>query len=253
MHKILKNVLFYGAILTVWALITHAKIWPNYLFPAPQDVWQSLRDGFDDNSFWVAIAISMKRVVIGYAISIVIGMALGFGIASSKFLEDTVGPLLTALQCLPSICWLPLAMLWFGLGEKAIYFVIITGSVLSITISMESARHAIPRIYTMAGRNLGAHGWKLFVYVLLPASLPHLVNGIKQGWAFAWRALVSGEMIVVGLGLGQLLMMGRDNSNMPMVLAVMLIIVLIGWAVDGLLFRSLERWFERRWGLGAAA
>jgi NitT/TauT family transport system permease protein len=253
MSRLLKNLLFYGSLLAAWALIAHAKIWPTYLFPAPLDVWQSLHDGFGDHSFWIAIAVSMKRVVIGYSISVVLGVVLGYGIASSKFLEETVGPLLTSLQSLPSICWLPLAMLWFGLSEKAIYFVIISGSVLSITISMESARHAIPRIYTMAGRNLGAHGWKLFVYVLFPASLPHLVSGIKQGWAFAWRALVSGEMLIAGLGLGQLLMAGRDNSDMNQVLAVMLIIVLIGTAIDGLFFRSLERWLARRWGLGATA
>ena len=253
MSRILKNVVFYGALLAVWILVTRAKIWPPYLFPSPLSVWQSLHDGFADNSFWIAIAISMRRVALGYGLSVILGMALGFGIASSKFLEETVAPLLTSLQSLPSICWLPLAMLWFGLSEKAIYFVIITGSVLSITISMESGRHAIPRIYSQAGRNLGARGWKLFVYVLLPASLPHLVSGLKQGWAFAWRALVSGEMIVAGLGLGQLLMVGRDNNDMSMVLAVMPVIVLIGWAIDGLIFRSIEGWFNRRWGLGAAA
>jgi len=253
MSRVLKNLVFYGALLAIWIWVTHAKLWPPYLFPSPLSVWQSLHDGFADNSFWIAIAISMRRVALGYGLSVILGMALGFGIASSKFLEETVAPLLTSLQSLPSICWLPLAMLWFGLSEKAIYFVIITGSVLSITISMESGRHAIPRIYSQAGRNLGARGWKLFVYVLLPASLPHLVSGLKQGWAFAWRALVSGEMIVAGLGLGQLLMVGRDNNDMSMVLAVMLVIVLIGWAIDGLIFRSIEGWFNRRWGLGAAA
>jgi NitT/TauT family transport system permease protein len=253
MSKLLKNIFFYGAILGLWGLLAHLKLWPPYLFPAPLDVWQSLRDGFADHSIWIAIAVSMRRVVIGYAISVVLGMVLSFGIASSKFLEDTVGPLLTSLQSLPSICWLPLAMLWFGLSEKAIYFVIITGSVLSITISMESGRHAIPRIYSMAGRTLGASGWKLFLFVLLPASLPHLLAGLKQGWAFAWRALVSGEMIVAGLGLGQLLMMGRDNSDMSAVLAVMLVIILLGWLIDGLIFRSVERRLNRIWGTGALA
>ncbi len=253
MSRILKNLVFYGSLLTAWALIAHAKIWPPYLLPAPFDVWRSLRDGFADHSFWIAIGVSMRRVAIGYALSVVMGMILGFGIAGSKFLEQTVAPLLTSLQSLPSICWLPLAMLWFGLSERAIYFVIIAGSVLSITISMESGRHAIPRIYSQAGRNLGARGWKLIVFVLLPASLPHLVSGLKQGWAFAWRALVSGEMIVAGLGLGQLLMVGRDNSDMSMVLAVMLVIVVIGWAIDGLIFRGIEGWFSRRWGLGAPA
>lgn len=253
MSRVLKNLVFYASLLGLWGFIAHARIWPPYLVPAPQDVGQALRDGFSDHSFWIAIAVSMRRVAIGYAISVVLGMALGFGIASNKFLEETVGPLLTSLQSLPSICWLPLAMLWFGLSEKAIYFVIITGSVLSITISMESGRHAIPRIYSLAGRNLGAGGWKLFAYVLLPASLPHLVSGLKQGWAFAWRALVSGEMLVSGLGLGQLLMTGRDNNDMSMVLAVMLVIILLGWTIDRLVFRSMERWFKRRWGLGAMA
>lgn len=253
MSRILKNVFFYGSLVAAWAFLAHAKLWPPYLFPAPSDVWQSLHDGFTDHSIWIAILVSMRRVVVGYLLSVVLGMILGFAIASSKFLEDTVAPLLTSLQSLPSICWLPLAMLWFGLSEKAIYFVIITGSVLSITISMESGRHAIPRIYSMAGRTLGARGWRLFVYVLLPASLPHLLSGLKQGWAFAWRALVSGEMIVAGLGLGQLLMVGRDNSDMSMVLAVMLIIVLIGWAIDGLIFRNIEGHLNRRWGVGTTS
>ena len=253
MKRAARLIVFYAGLLALWTLLAELKIWPPYLFPTPWGVSGALYDGFKDHSYWIAIAVSMRRVLIGYAISVVLGMILGLGVASSKFLEETVAPLLTSLQSLPSICWLPLAMLWFGLSEKAIYFVIITGSVLSITISMESGRHAIPRIYSQAGRNLGARGWKLFVYVLLPASLPHLVSGLKQGWAFAWRALVSGEMIVAGLGLGQLLMVGRDNNDMSMVLAVMLVIVLIGWAIDGLIFRSIEGWFNRRWGLGAAA
>jgi len=251
MSRVLKNLAFYASLLGIWAMLAHSGAWPSYLFPAPLDVWNSLHGGFADHTFWIAIGVSMRRVVIGYVLSVILGMILGFGIASSKFLEDTVGPLLTSLQSLPSICWLPLAMLWFGLSEKAIYFVIITGSVLSVTISMESGRHAIPRIYSMAGRTLGARGWRLFVYVLLPASLPHLLSGLKQGWAFAWRALVSGEMIVAGLGLGQLLMVGRDNSDMSMVLAVMLVIVIIGWAIDGVVFRSIERRLNRRWGVGA--
>jgi NitT/TauT family transport system permease protein len=185
-------------------------------------------------------------------LSVFLGLGLGLLVASSRFLEDTVGGLLMSLQSLPSICWLPLAVLWFGLSEKAILFVVIMGSLLSITISMESGRHQMPRIYGMAGRNLGARGLRLFFFVLLPASLPYILSGLKQGWAFAWRALISGEMIFVSLGLGQLLMLGRDLNDMSQVVAVMILIVAIGYAVDGLIFRTLERRLQQRWGVERA-
>jgi NitT/TauT family transport system permease protein len=159
---------------------------------------------------------------------------------------------LVSLQSLPSICWLPLAVLWFGLTEKAILFVVVMGSLLSVTIAMETGRHQMPKIYGMAGRNLGAKGFKLFWYVLLPASLPFILTGLKQGWAFAWRSLISGEMIFVSLGLGQLLMMGRDLNDMSQVIAVMILIIAIGYVVDGLVFKTCERRLQQRWGLSPA-
>ncbi|HZR31529.1 MAG TPA: ABC transporter permease [Terriglobales bacterium] len=252
MKRITRQVLFYAALLAIWVVIARLKIWPPYLVPTPKGVWDSLVSGFSDRTFWIAIEVSMRRIAIGYGISVVLGMVLGLVLASSRFLEETVGGLLVSLQSLPSICWLPLAVLWFGLSEKAIIFVIVMGSLLSITISMEDARHQMPKIYGMAGRNLGAGGLKLFLYVLLPASLPYLVSGLKQGWAFAWRSLISGEMIFVSLGLGQLLMMGRDLNDMSRVIAVMGLIVGIGYIVDGLLFRSFERRLEEKWGSAAA-
>jgi NitT/TauT family transport system permease protein len=253
MKRALRQVTFYAALLGLWMLVAHLKIWPPYIFPHPKSVWDSLVAGFSDHSFWIAIQVSMRRIAIGYGISIVVGIALGMAIASSKFLEETLGGLLVSLQSLPSICWLPLAVLWFGLTEKAILFVVIMGSVLSLTIAMETGRQQMPKIFGMAGRNLGAHGWRLFLYVLLPASLPYLVSGLKQGWAFAWRSLISGEMIFVSLGLGQLLMMGRDLNDMSQVIAVMALIVVIGYVVDGLLFRTLERRLQDKWGLAPVA
>jgi NitT/TauT family transport system permease protein len=250
--KLAKQVVFYGLLLAVWFAVARMRIWPPYLFPAPSSVWQALRDGFADHSFWIAIGTSMRRVLLGYGLSVFLGLGLGLLVASSRFLEDTVGGLLMSLQSLPSICWLPLAVLWFGLSEKAILFVVIMGSLLSITISMESGRHQMPRIYGMAGRNLGARGLRLFFFVLLPASLPYILSGLKQGWAFAWRALISGEMIFVSLGLGQLLMLGRDLNDMSQVVAVMILIVAIGYAVDGLIFRTLERRLQQRWGVERA-
>src|SRR6204780_870246 len=206
MKRAARYIIFYTALFGLWALLAELKIWPPYLFPTPWGVGQALYAGFQDHSYFIAIRVSMQRVLIGYSISVVLGMVLGLGVASSKFLEETLGGLLVSLQSLPSICWLPLAVLWFGLSEKAILFVVVMGSLLSVTIAMEDGRKQMPKIYKMAGRNLGARGFKLFWYVLLPASLPYILSGLKQGWAFAWRSLISGEMIFVSLGLGQLLM-----------------------------------------------
>jgi NitT/TauT family transport system permease protein len=250
--KFARHAIFYGALLGIWFLLARLRIWPQYVFPTPQGVAQSLFAGFADHSFWIAIAVSMKRMLIGYGLSVVLGMILGLGVASNKFLEETMGGLLVSLQSLPSICWLPLAVLWFGLTEKAILFVVVMGSLLSVTIAMETGRQQMPRIYGMAGRNLGARGLRLFWYVLLPASLPYIVSGLKQGWAFAWRSLISGEMIFVSLGLGQQLMMGRDLNDMNLVIAVMILIIAIGYIVDGLVFKTVERHLQQKWGLAPA-
>jgi NitT/TauT family transport system permease protein len=252
MKRFARHAIFYGAILIIWAVLAKLKIWPSYVFPTPKGVAESLWAGFADHSFWIAIVVSMKRMLLGYALSVVLGMILGLGVASNKFLEETMGGLLVSLQSLPSICWLPLAVLWFGLTEKAILFVVVMGSLLSVTIAMETGRQQMPKIYGMAGRNLGARGFKLFWYVLLPASLPFILSGLKQGWAFAWRSLISGEMIFVSLGLGQLLMMGRDLNDMSQVIAVMLLIIAIGYVVDGLVFKTIERRLQHKWGLSPA-
>jgi len=250
--RLARYVVFYGALLGLWLLLAELKIWPPYLFPAPKGVVDALYAGFADHSFWIAIAVSMRRVVIGYAISVVLGMILGLGVASNKFLEETMGGLLVSLQSLPSICWWPLALLWFGLNQNAILFVVIMGSLLSVTIAMEDGRKQMPKIYGMAGRNLGARGFPLFWHVLLPASLPYIVSGLKQGWAFAWRSLITAEMLYLSLGLGQLLMMGRDLNDMSQVIAVMMLIIAIGYVVDGLVFKTIERRLQHRWGLVSA-
>ena len=252
MKRLAKHVIFYAVLIGIWFLLAKLKIWPPYVFPAPWNVAQSLYAGFEDHSFWIAILITMKRMLMGYGLAVVLGMVLGLGVASNKFLEETMGGLLVGLQSLPSICWQPLAVLWFGLTEKAILFVVVMGALLSVTISMEDGRKQMPKIFGMAGRNLGAKGFKLFWYVLLPASLPFVLNGLKQGWAFAWRSLIQAEMIFVTLGLGQQLIMGRELSDMGQVIAVMILIVVIGYVVDGLVFKTAERRLHQRWGLAPA-
>jgi NitT/TauT family transport system permease protein len=251
--KTINQVIFASGALVLWEGLALLKLWPPYVFPTPQGVAESLWTGFADHSFWIGIAVSMRRVAIGYAISVVLGILLGMLLTSSRFLEDTMGRLVLSLQSLPSICWLPMAVLWFGLTEKAIIFVAVTGSLLAVTQATKSGFENVPRILSMAGRNLGAKGPQLFRYVLLPASLPYLVDGLRQGWAFAWRSLISGEMIFVTVGLGQLLMMGRDLNDINQVFSVMVLIAAIGYTVDGILFRRLETSLRHKWGLATAA
>jgi NitT/TauT family transport system permease protein len=247
-----RYIAFYGALLGLWTILAKLKIWPSYLFPTPWGVTAELYNGFQDHSYWIAIVVSMKRVLLGYGVSVALGMILGLGITSSKFLEETMGGLLVSLQSLPSICWWPVALLWFGFNQNAILFVVVMGSLLSVTIAMEDGRKQMPKIYAMAGRNLGARGFQLFWYVLLPASLPYIVTGLKQAWAFAWRSLITAEMLYVSLGLGQVLMMGRETSNTNAVIAVMILIITIGYIVDGLVFKTIEKRLHQRWGLAPA-
>lgn len=253
MKRSVNQLIFAAAVLVVWEGLALLKIWPPYLFPTPQGVTQSLWDGFKDHSIWIGIVVSMRRVVIGYLISVVLGILLGMLLASNQFLDDTVGRVILGLQSLPSSCWVPIALLWFGLSETAIIFVTITGSLLAVTQATKSGFDNVPRILTMAGRNLGAKGPQMFWHVLLPASLPYLVDGLRQGWAFAWRSLITGEMIYISLGLGQLLMAGRDNEDINLVVAVMILIAALGYAVDGVLFRRLDTTLRSKWGMATVA
>lgn len=249
MKRSANNLLFYGGLLTLWQVVVELRIWPPYLFPSPLQVLESIWIGLTDDTFLTAWWISMRRIAIGYGISVLLGILIGVAIHASEYLQSTLGALLVSVQSLPSLCWLPLAVLWFGLSENAILFVVIAGSLLAVSINTHSGLAHTPRIYAMAGRNFGAHGLRLFLYVLLPASLPHLIAGLKQAWAFAWRSLVSGEMLFVSLGLGHLLMMGRDLNDINRVIAVMLVIVATGYSVDQLLFSPVETIVRRRWGV----
>lgn len=250
--KWLKPLAFYLFLVLLWQEVYRQQWWPSYVFPSPLDVLHALNQGFHDGTIPQGFKVSLARVAAGYAISLLLGGALGALLAASRQVRETVGGLVLSLQSLPSLCWLPLAILWFGLSEKAILFVVVMGSMLAVTIGTESSLRNVPRIYLLAGKNLGARGPRLLFSVLLPASLPNLIAGWKQGWAFAWRSLISGEMIFVTLGLGQLLMMGRDLNDISQVIAVMILIMLVGFSCDRLLFAPLERHLRRRWGVADA-
>ena len=192
---------------------------------------------------------SMLRLMQGYFISVSIGVPLGIGIARSSFLRMTLKPLVMGLQALPSICWLPLAILWFGLSDAAILFVVVMGSLLAISISTEDGVNSIQPQLILAAGTLGIRGLRFYGGVLVPAALPGIVTGLKLGWSFAWRALMAGELLFVSGGLGQLLTAGRELLDVAQVVAVMIAIIVLGTAMDRLLFQTVEMRVRRRWGL----
>ncbi|HEY7955906.1 MAG TPA: ABC transporter permease [Polyangia bacterium] len=218
------------------------------MLPGPVAVAASLVHTARDGTLGLGVLTSLRRLLIGYGLSAAVGIALGMLIGRLALLRATLGPMVVGLQALPSICWLPLALLWFGLSEKAILFVVVMGSVLAITIATEGAVRAVPPLYVRAARTMGARRLRLYARVILPASLPGITTGLKLGWTFAWRSLMAGELLYVAGGLGQLLTLGRELNDMARVMAVMVVIVVLGLAFERLLFGALERRVRERWG-----
>mgnify|MGYP001174260394 CR=1 FL=1 len=244
----LVKVLFFAGLVLLWELLARLAIWPPYMFPSPLEVASSVADGFADGTFVDAIGRSMGRIALGYGLSLFVGLPLGLALGRSRLLRDTLGTLALGMQALPSICWLPLGLLWFGLSEAAIMFIVVMGAIFSISLSTaDGVRNTAP-LYLKAARTLGARGFFLYSRVILPSALPAIVSGMKLGWTFAWRSLMAGELLYVSGGLGQLLAMGRELNDMSRVIAVMLTIVVLGLVVDRLVFRRLEARVRERWG-----
>jgi NitT/TauT family transport system permease protein len=241
--------LFIGGLLLVWQLLATLGLWDPLLFPSPWEVLLSIGDSIGTGRLPIAVAISLRRLAFGYVLSVVIGIVLGTALGRSEMLRGTVGLLLLGLQALPSICWLPLALLWFGLSESAIFFVVLMGSVLSIATATETGVRSVPPLYMRAARTMGAKGFTLYRTVVLPAALPQILTGAKLGWSFAWRSLMAAELLYVSGGLGQMLAMGRELHDMSLVIAVMVVIVVLGLTVERLLFGRAEDALRTRWGL----
>jgi NitT/TauT family transport system permease protein len=202
-----------------------------------------------DGRLGAAVVRSLGRLAQGYGLSVVLGIPLGMVMGRSALARAAVRPVVLGLQALPSICWLPLAILWFGLSEAAIVFVVVMGSLLAVAIATEDATLSVDPMLLRAAGTLGIRGLRFHLGVLVPAALPGILTGLKLGWSFAWRALMAGELLFVAGGLGQLLQAGRELLDAAHVMAVMATIVAVGTAVDRLVFRILELRVRRRWGL----
>ena len=248
--------LFFATLVLLWELAVRSGRWSAVILPSPVSVGEYLWAALVDGSLLEAIWVTMKRLLIGYALGLIIGLPLGLLTSTSQVLEDTIGALALGFQTLPSVCWVPLALIWFGQTEGAMLFVVVMGTVWSVIIATDYGARSIPPIFARAARTMGSNGLHRWTRVILPASLPFLVTGMKQGWAFAWRSLMAAEIyvtILTGFGLGHLLHYGRELNAMEQVIGVMLAIVLIGLLADRLLFSPWERFLHTRWGTNVEA
>lgn len=236
-----------------WELAYRAELKPTYALPSPADVGLVLLGQLRDGTLTEAVQTSVTRGALGFLIALAIGTPLGLLVGRVRAVRRGIGPILSGLQSLPSIAWVPAAIIFFGLGEAAIYAVVLLGAVPSIANGMVSGIDQVPPLYLRVGRVLGARGLSAARHVLLPAVLPAYLGGLRQGWAFSWRSLMAAELIVaspeLGLGLGRLLDQGRFLNDMSLVFAAILGILVVGIAVELCLFAPLERRVLRRRGL----
>ncbi|MFE5888174.1 ABC transporter permease [Streptomyces sp. NPDC002285] len=253
-QKVLPPIAAIALVLVVWQLLISTGVAddPTKL-PSPSDVWGELREAWLQGTLHEYIWTSVSRGLLGFLLALAIGTPLGLLVARVRFVRAAIGPILSGLQSLPSVAWVPPAVIWLGLNDKMMFAVILLGAVPSIANGLVSGVDQVPPLFLRAGRTLGATGLKGTWHIVMPAALPGYLAGLKQGWAFSWRSLMAAEIIAsspdLGVGLGQLLENGRNTSSMSMVFFAILLILIVGIAIDLLIFSPLERSVLRSRGL----
>jgi NitT/TauT family transport system permease protein len=253
MKNVLPALLIFAALIGAWEYAAQGT--SAVLLPAPSAVWKYLVGAARSGELLDSTLITMRRLMFGYLIGICVGIPLGMFTARFKLAHMTLGVIALGLQTLPSVCWVPLALLWFGQTETAMLFIVVMGTIWAVILATDHGIRQIPPLYREAAETMGSRGFHLWFRVLVPASLPHIVSGTKQGWAFAWRSLMAAEIYVTilsGFGLGHLLHYGRELHAMDQVVGLMILIIFIGFAADKLIFSPWERFLRRRWGLSNA-
>ena len=236
MKRFLLAALFFAVLLLIWEVLFRAKIWSPVLLPSPRQVAVYLEGAAVDGTLAKAIIVTMRRLLIGYIIGLLVGLPLGLLTARWKVLQDTIGTLALGLQTLPSVCWVPLALLWFGQTEAAMLFVVVMGTLWSVVIATETGVRNVPPMYTQAGRNFGLSTRALIARVIFPAVLPRILVGLRIAFGVAWLVLVAAEMIAVDSGLGYLIIDARNaGKRYDLVVGGMLLIGVIGLALDALI------------------
>jgi NitT/TauT family transport system permease protein len=238
-------------VLGLWEALFLVRVWPDYVLPAPLTVLGALGELLRSGEFYQGLWITLVRAATGYTLAMVVGITVGVGVSAVPPLRSAVGSLITSLQTMPSIAWFPLALVLFKIGETAILFVVVIGAAPSIANGIITGIDLVPRQLVQGGRLLGARSLFLYRRVILPAALPALLGGMKQGWAFAWRSLLAGELLVTVKGrvsLGVQLQTSRDLSDYATMISILVVLLVIGLLVDGA-FGLVDRGIRRRRGL----
>ena len=242
-----------AVVLAGWQGLYLAGVEPDWVLPGPGEVWRSLADAAGKGEVWSSVWNSVSRGGLGFLVSVAIGTPLGVLVGRVRPVRTAIGPILSGLQNLPSVAWVPPAVIFLGVTQGAIYTVILLGAVPSIATGLVSGLDQVPPLYLRVGRNLGATGLSSVLHVLLPAALPGYVAGLKQGWAFAWRSLMAAEIIAtsasLGHGLGQLLKQAQDTNDMALAFGTIALVLVVGIGVNQLVFAPVERRVLRSHGL----
>ena len=224
-----------------------AFVFPGW--PSPRAVFGALAADFRQPAFRVALAGSAWRMAIGYALVMLVGITGGLLLGRVPLIDQIIGSFAVAIHAIPGAAWVPLSIVWFGMTEWAVIFTILLGASGIVMVSTDTGIREVPPFIARASRTMGARGWKYFWFVVVPAAIPKIVDGLRLAWAFGWRALMAGELLTSVSGLGQLLSQVATTQQLDQLLAIMLLIAGIGIAVDGLVFKRLERAVRVRWGL----
>lgn len=231
--------LLYG----LWEAISYLFPWPS-----PREVFSTLATNLSHASFQAALLNSVRRMLLGYLMVVLIGVGGGLLLGRIPLVDHVLGSFAVAIHAIPGAAWVPLSILWFGMTEQAVVFTIVLGAAGVVIVSTDTGIREVPPLISRASRTLGAKGATYFWFVVVPAAIPKIVDGLRLAWAFGWRALMAGELFTSVSGLGGLLNQVMKTQDMKALLALMILIALIGMAVDSL-FKLLQHRVWVRWGL----
>jgi len=238
-------------VLIVWQIVVWSQWKPEYVLPGPADVFGDLKDLIVTGDFWDGVRLTMIRAITGFFFAVVLGTLVGAAVSRFAPLRAAIGSLITGLQTMPSIMWFPLAILLFQISESAIFFVVIIGAAPSVANGLISGIDYVPRTWLRVGQVLGMKGFAKYRHLILPASLPSFISGLKQGWAFSWRSLMAGELLVIvpgALSIGVRMQQARDLNEASLVICYIIVVLVIGILID-VLFNAADNALRKRWGL----
>lgn len=253
MSTALRKTIFLILILIAWEAGFRIFDW-GWKFPSFLQTLNAFYDGFAHGQLLEATIESIRRLLTAFILAIVVGTLLGFMFARYRLIDDTIGFLVVALQTIPSIAWLPFAIIWFGMNDFSVIFITTLGATWTMAMSSRTGIKNIPPLYIKAAQTMGTgQGFRMFYQIMIPAAFPHMMTGVRVAWAFAWRALVAGELIAKGVGLGQLLQDGRNLADTALMLCIVIIIAVLGTVSDHFCFKRLEDKLLVRYGLAGNA